>query len=103
MLYASGKYLFLVQSLLGNELEAGRNESPSSSDSRESDVGAGQSRVIVERLAWCVRMIGHADLRWHLWIVLAVLGRLDLALIVYSGYFAARALVGAVRKGVQYA
>jgi hypothetical protein len=48
-------------------------------------------------------MIGHADLRWHLWIVLAVVGRLDLALGVYAAYFAVRALGGAVRKGVRYA
>ena len=46
-----------------------------------------------------VRLAGHADVRWHLWIVLAALGRLDVALVAYAAYFPARALAGAVRKG----
>ena len=50
-----------------------------------------------------MRLIGHADVRWHLWIVLALVGRLDVALAAYAVYFPARALAGAVRKGVRYA
>ena len=50
-----------------------------------------------------MRLIGHADVRWHLWIVLALAGRLDVALAAYAGYFPARAFAGAVRKGVRYA
>ena len=48
-------------------------------------------------------MIGHADVRWHLWIALAILGRLELALAAYAVYFPLRALAGSVRKGVRYA
>ena len=49
------------------------------------------------------RWAGHADVRWHLWIVLAALGRLDVALVAYAAYFPARAFVGAVRKAAQHA
>jgi hypothetical protein len=57
----------------------------------------------IRGVAAAFRLIGHADIRWHLWIVLAVVGRLDVALAVYAAYFPARALAGAVRKGVRYA
>ena len=50
-----------------------------------------------------VRLIGHADLRWHLWIVLAIFGRLELALLVYAFYFPVRAAASALKKGVRYA
>jgi phosphatidylglycerophosphate synthase len=103
ILYASGKYLFSIQSLLGNELEKGRSETAAPAESPDRGSGRGRGSGVVERLAGVVRIIGHADVRWHLWIVLAVVGRLDLALAVYACYFAARALGGAVRKGVRYA
>jgi phosphatidylglycerophosphate synthase len=103
MLYASGKYLFLVQSLLGNELEGGRNETATRPGLPVGGGAPGRSSGALDRLAGIMRMIGHADLRWHLWIVLAVLGRLELALVFYAGYFVARALAAGVRKGVRYA
>jgi len=99
MVYAVGKYLFLVQSLLGRELE-GEESSPSSS------LAAGEKAPDpngCDRLTSLARLIGHADLRWHLWIALGALGRLDLALAAYAGYFPLRALAGAVRKGARYA
>jgi hypothetical protein len=43
---------------------------------------------------------GHADIRWHLWIILAAVGRLDIALAAYAVYFPLRAAAGAWRKGV---
>jgi hypothetical protein len=49
-----------------------------------------------------VRLAGHADVRWHLWIVLAALGQLDAALVVYAAYFPARALAGALRKAARH-
>jgi phosphatidylglycerophosphate synthase len=102
ILYASGKYLFLVQSLLGDELE------------REGSEAAAQPASLAERalgdrsgrIGWLAalgRMVGHADVRWHLWVLLAIAGRLDVALAVYACYFPARALAGAVRKAVRYA
>jgi hypothetical protein len=98
--YASGKYLFLVQSTWGDELERDSSVRPLAS------VGStlrGSSGRGVPGIAAAMRLIGHADLRWHLWIVLALLGRLDVALAVYAAYFPARALGGALRKGVRYA
>jgi len=102
-LYASAKYLFLVQSLLGNELEQGWTEVVTPTQSPDRGTRRGRGNAAAERFAAIVRGFGHADLRWHLWILLALVGRLDIGLAVYAGYFAARALGGAVRKGVQYA
>jgi phosphatidylglycerophosphate synthase len=99
MLYASAKYLFLVQSLSGNALEG--TLTAGGSGGREALPPRGAH--LFGQLAGIVRMTGHADLRWHLWIVLAVLGRLELALIFYAGYFLARALAGGIWKGVRYA
>ena len=36
-----------------------------------------------------VRLVGHADVRWHVWIVLALFARLDLALASYALYSSA--------------
>jgi hypothetical protein len=66
---------------------------------------AGGTLVLRERhavLAGWVRLAGHADVRWHLWIVLAALGRLDAALAAYAAYFPARALAGALRKAARH-
>jgi hypothetical protein len=46
------------------------------------------------------RFAGHADLRWHLWIVLAAVGRLELALVAYAAYYPARSVAMAARKAV---
>jgi phosphatidylglycerophosphate synthase len=98
--YASGKYLFLVQSTQGDELE--RDASVRRSGAAWSAL-RGRSGRGTPRIAAALRLIGHADLRWHLWILLALLGRLDVALAVYAAYYPARALGGALRKGVRYA
>jgi phosphatidylglycerophosphate synthase len=95
MMYAAGKYLFLVQSLLGRELE-GEKSSPAAI--RGGDRPRGRDRLIS-----LARLMGHADLRWHLWIVLSAIGRLDVALVAYAGYFPLRAIAAAIRKGVRYA
>ncbi|MDR3636731.1 MAG: CDP-alcohol phosphatidyltransferase family protein [Isosphaeraceae bacterium] len=55
------------------------------------------------QLAAAIRLVGHADIRWHLWIILAAIGRLDGALAVYALYFPVRALAVAVKKGVRRA
>jgi hypothetical protein len=101
IVYASGKYLFLVQSIAGDELEGRRGGQPH----RTLRVEPHQSRRPGRgaTLAQAMRLIGHADIRWHLWIVLAAVGRLDLALAAYASYFPLRALGGAVRKGVRHA
>jgi phosphatidylglycerophosphate synthase len=99
IIYASGKYLFLVQSMLGEELETASNTFVSEAPGALANTGRGVAGVLAE----VVRLIGHADLRWHLWIALAVLGRLEVALAAYAIYFPARALAGSIRKGVRYA
>jgi phosphatidylglycerophosphate synthase len=87
--YASGKYLFRVQSSLGDELERRANRVHLAMPSRARARG----------VAGLVRLLGHADLRWHLWIVLAALGRLDVALVAYATYFPVRTFAGAIGKG----
>jgi hypothetical protein len=95
IVYSSGKYLFIMQSQAGAALEpelhgARREPRPHITAPSLSVV-----RSVVE-------MVGHADLRWHLWIVLATLGRLDLALLGYAAYFPLRALAGGLRKAVAH-
>jgi phosphatidylglycerophosphate synthase len=96
MAYAFGKYLFRVQSSLGDELEGRTDSLPRFSTLHRED------RLSL-RIAEVVRLLGHADLRWHLWIVLAALQQLDIALVAYAIYFPVRALVGAIRKGWHHA
>ncbi|AMV39846.1 CDP-alcohol phosphatidyltransferase family protein [Planctomyces sp. SH-PL62] len=99
MLFASGKYMFLIQSLTGEAME------------KSSPRGAEAPRPArCGRLAWIVGPVrslvggmGHADLRWHVWIVLAAVGRLDAALVAYAAYFPLRALAGIARKGAAHA
>jgi phosphatidylglycerophosphate synthase len=86
MAYAMGKYLFV----------AATQEPESGTTVDALDVPARPSLA-----ASAVRLVGHADVRWHLWIVLAAAGRLDAALIGYAAYFPARALLVATRKAVR--
>jgi hypothetical protein len=140
ILYASGKYIFLVQSVAGAELvEESRREKellvePGASPARrEPGARAVSARVAYARgplprnprvcsgvrnasenrpslwyplltmLRQLASALGHADVRWHLWIFLSLLGRLDLALALYAVYFPLRALAGGLRKAVAYA
>ncbi len=96
IIYASGKYLFLVQSTLGDELER-------ASSLRGPDDSGRRVPRRAHGIAVLIHLIGHADVRWHLWILLAAVGRLDVALVAYAVYFPVRTLAGAVRKGVRYA
>lgn len=103
ILYASSKYLFQVQSLLGEELEAEISAGYAQASVQSQSVVVGHATEIRRRITAVVRLLGHADLRWHAWIALALLGRLDLALVSYAFYFAFRAVAGAVGKAVRYA
>ncbi len=86
MLYAMGKYLFVVGSTSGAALEAIPGPITPAIPTRPAGLRS------------LALLAGHADVRWHLWIVLAALGRLDVALVAYSLYFPARAIAGAWRK-----
>ena len=83
MAYAMGKYIFYVGA---NVIPASKNEG----------IANGKSGSTLPRNL--VRLAGHADIRWHLWIVLAALGRLELALMAYAVYFPFRALLGLLGK-----
>jgi phosphatidylglycerophosphate synthase len=107
LVYLSGKYMFLVQSFAGIELEQeglgdrtlpgvhsvgpGRRERPKEGTS------------FINPVRRIVAALGHADIRWHLWIVLGLVGHLELALLIYAVYFPVRALGGSLRKAVVYA
>lgn len=95
MVYASGKYMFVIQSLSGASMERAQAKAePTIGIGREGPSGT------VAPARRLVAALGHADLRWHLWIVLALVGRLDAALSVYALYFPFRAAAGIARKGV---
>ena len=84
--YAAGKYLFVV----------------AQQDSHPTAPGVASATIAPpSRAASLVRLLGHADVRWHLWIVLAAIGRLDAALVAYAAYFPARTLAMAARKAVR--
>jgi phosphatidylglycerophosphate synthase len=89
MLYAMGKYQFVVAT--------------ASTTVPEHIAFAPVTRSGLRLARSAVRLAGHADVRWHVWIVLAALGRLELALAAYAIYFPARALAVLLRKGVRRA
>ena len=92
MAFAMGKYLFNLSNDEWERAHGGR------------DRNAGLARVPLDAgfrplsLSWWGRRLGHADVRWHLWIVAAALGRLDWALAAYAVYFPARMAAGVIRK-----
>ncbi|MFO0910939.1 MAG: CDP-alcohol phosphatidyltransferase family protein [Isosphaeraceae bacterium] len=91
MAYGMGKFIFLC------------GQTPID-PTRADDQATGSTPAETgSTLARWVRLAGHADLRWHLWIGLAALGRLDLALAGYALYFPLRAMLGAIRKGASHA
>ena len=83
--YVTAKYLFLFGTLTAPATLCGERSS------MKPQAKAG----LVRRFA---HALGHADLRWHSWIALAAIGRLEIGLAIYTPYFAARAIGGAVRK-----
>lgn len=90
LLYASGKYVFVVGT---TGLPTAGGDTPPAPLTTRGSPG------LVTRAA---RLAGHADLRWHLWIGLAAAGRLDVALAGYAVYFPARAVLGAAGKAVRH-
>jgi hypothetical protein len=102
IIYAQGKHLFLIQALRGDELENNRTREHSASGHPGGDPTR-RGGPVLSRIRAALHLAGHADVRWHLWIALAFLGRLEVALAVFAAYFPLRALVGAVKKGVRHA
>ncbi len=85
MAYGMGKYVFSVSAT--NVTNDSASETANRSHAEPNS-----------RLRALVRMCGHADVRWHLWIALAVVGRLDIALAGYVFYYPARAVLAVASK-----
>lgn len=102
ILYASGKYMFLVQSVAGESLAMEVAGIPTRTSIPETPRHGGPMRPL-RALKRLVELAGHADIRWHLWIALSLAGRLDLALVAYAAYFPLRALGGGLGKAVAHA
>jgi hypothetical protein len=114
MLYLGGKYVFMIESVPGLDSEAHTKLEGSTKVKGVPSPGPDAERArpaplpaLLGAAAKASRKViitaGHADLRWHLWIALALLGRLDLALAVYAVYFPLRAIGGVVTKAVAHA
>jgi hypothetical protein len=114
MLYLAGKYIFMIQSLssLGVQSET-RSDGKTAFQTEcapSLDAERKRPKPLTDRMSGLARAarrfssaVGHADLRWHLWIALALFGRLDLALAVYAVYFPLRAIAGVSTKAVAHA
>ncbi len=114
MLYLGGKSFFLIQSITGEQLtarparEGAQWSHGGTTPARQPARHPARARIVPLRALGrasrkLVAAVGHADLRWHLWIILAAAGRLDIALAVYAAYFPARAIAGVLRKAVTHA
>lgn len=79
MLYPMGKYLFTFGAIGATDLASTPSSIPRAGESISSRG---------------LRVAGLADVRWNLWVVLAGIGRLDLALAGYAIYYP----LGAIRK-----
>ena len=101
MAYGMGKYLFVVGTRDRDENESSTHSAVAGPPHLGFPPCPGPASAASGRLAGAVRLAGHADVRWHLWIVLAAFGRLDAALVIYTAYYPARAVVAAVRKAVR--
>ncbi len=82
--YGMGKYLFRVVS-----------------QSEPGPIGQSGEPGSEMGLRSLVRYAGHADVRWHLWIVLAAFGHLEIALAAYAVYFPTRAFANLIGKAVR--
>lgn len=90
MTYGMGKYLFRVAI-------------DTSTDAADAGATVTVEPIRSSLLRRIVRLVGHADVRWHLWIVLALFGHLEFALAAYAIYFPARAGAILVSKAVRHA
>lgn len=88
MLYGMGRYVFAY----------GSDDAPGMGSIRSTIV-----RPPGSRLTRWIRLAGHRDMRWHLWIALAALGRLEWALAGFAAYYPARAVSHAVERVVRRA
>ncbi|GIW87477.1 MAG: hypothetical protein KatS3mg108_1801 [Isosphaeraceae bacterium] len=88
--YCAGKHLFQTSQAVAVETPANPGAT------------ALAAPAVPGRLRGLIRWAGHADIRWHVWIGLALVGRLDLALIAYAPYYPARALASGWARRYQH-
>jgi phosphatidylglycerophosphate synthase len=91
MAYGMGKHLFASASTFGEE----------NKPAATPHLGAAAARR--PGLIEAAHLLGHADIRWHVWIALAALGKLEYELIAFALYYPARTLGGALRKAARRA
>lgn len=89
MAFGMGKYLYRIAT------EPGKSATP------RAELATPEAPSRPGWLTWLVRTMGHADIRWHVWIALALLGTLEVELLMFAVYFPVRAVAGVVRKGVR--
>ncbi len=87
--YVGGKHVFQMASA---DWDLIRSAKVGEATTRESEVRS------ESRWKEVSRGLAHADLRWHLWIGLALVSRLDLALLAYAAYYPARMMMGIPSK-----
>ncbi|MDX2036480.1 MAG: CDP-alcohol phosphatidyltransferase family protein [Isosphaeraceae bacterium] len=87
MVYGMSKYLFFISNTIWNE---GVDSTP------RSDASAALPSPWSPRGA--IHWLGHADVRWHAWIVLAAARGLEYELIAAAIYFPVRFVAGSCRK-----
>jgi phosphatidylglycerophosphate synthase len=88
VVYAAGKHVFQVARTTTGPRDA---------------VGLARGGKEAERLRSLARLAGHADVRWHLWIALALAGRLEWALAAFAPYYAARVIAMGVSRSRRHA
>lgn len=87
MVYGMGKYVFFTSNTIWEDAAGAAAGTRASA----GDPAMGASRMLAH---WA----GHADVRWHAWIVLAACGELHWELIFFAVYYPLRAVAGAARK-----
>lgn len=90
--YVAGKYLFTVA-----RIEASIQADATSTGPAVLE-GLDPAPSLLRRL---VHGLGHADVRWHFWIVLAAVGHLEVALITHALYYPGRVLAIAWKQGAR--
>lgn len=89
MLFGMGKFGFAYGNLTWERFQNGnQGELPDPHGAQEAPRGL--RRIVVA--------LGHADLRWHVWILFAAIGALHVELALFAAYYPARAIFGVFRK-----
>lgn len=89
--YGMGKYLFFVSNQIWQDSARSGQKPEVAGETVTSMKPPSLPRLVAH---WT----GHADVRWHAWIILAACGFLRFELILFAAYYPLRCLGGALRK-----